>query len=169
MLRDPGAAGGVGHLAVQIAKHLGAHVIGTAQAHRHHWLRRLGADEVIDYRTERFEQVIADVDVVLDLVGGADQTSTRSLDALRPGGTFIQVAPGVPAELPALAAAKAIRVTPAILVDPDGPGLRRLAALADSGQLSVQVEKVFALDEAAAAHRLGETDHVAGKLVLQVG
>ncbi|MBB2946358.1 NADPH:quinone reductase-like Zn-dependent oxidoreductase [Actinoplanes lutulentus] len=163
------AAGGVGHLAVQIAKHLGAHVIGTARAHRHDLLRRLGADEVIDYSTQRFEQVVTDVDVVVDLVGDAvDQTSTRSLAVLRPGGTFIQVAPRVSPELPRLAADREIRVTPAILVDADGPGLRRLGALADSGNLSVLVEKVFPLEDAAEAHRLGETDHVAGKLVLQV-
>jgi NADPH:quinone reductase-like Zn-dependent oxidoreductase len=163
------AAGGVGHLAVQIAKHLGAHVIGTARAHRHDLLRRLGADEVIDYSTERFEHVVEEVDVVLDLVGDTvDQTSTRSLTVLRPGGTFIQVAPGVSPELPRLAAQRQIKVTPAILVDADGPGLRRLGALADGGRLSVLVAKVFPLAEAAEAHRLGETDHVAGKLVLQV-
>jgi len=163
------AGGGVGHLAVQIAKHLGAHVIGTARAHRHDQLRRLGADELIDYTTERFEDVAKDIDVVVDLVGGdAGQTSIRSLDVLRPGGTFLQVAPGVPPELRELAAQRQIQVTPAILVDPDGPGLRRLAALADNGELSVIIEKVFALEQAADAHRLAEQNHLTGKLVLQV-
>jgi NADPH:quinone reductase-like Zn-dependent oxidoreductase len=163
------AAGGVGHLAVQIAKHLGAHVIGTARASRHDQLHRRGAGQLIDHTTERFDDIAKNIDVVMDLVGGAAaQTSIRSLNLLRPGGTFLQVAPGTPPQLPELAAQRQIRLTPALLVDPDGPGLRRLGALADNGELTVIVERVFPLDQAAEAHRLGEQNHVAGKLVLQI-
>ncbi|WP_307836594.1 NADP-dependent oxidoreductase [Paractinoplanes durhamensis] len=161
--------GGVGHLAVQIAKHLGAHVIATARAPRHDWLRELGADEVVDYTAVRFEDAIDPVDVVIDLVGdGYDRTSTRSLDVLEKNGLFVQVAPIVPPDLAAKAGDRQIRVTPAILVDPDGPGLNRLANLADSGELVVAVEKTFPLEQAAQAHRLGEQNHVTGKLVLTI-
>src|SRR5688572_18602598 len=90
------AAGGVGHFAVQFAKHLGAHVIGTARAEKHDWLRSLGADELVDYTAVRFEDAVRDVDVVIDLVGdGQDTTSTRSLKTLRTGGTIIAVPSGV--------------------------------------------------------------------------
>ncbi|MFB9686781.1 NADP-dependent oxidoreductase [Amycolatopsis plumensis] len=160
------AAGGVGHLAVQLAKHIGAHVIGTARARHHEWLRSLGADELVDYSAVQFEEVVADVDLVIDLVGS---TAVRSLSVLRRGGVLVRVAPGSPLELLEQAAQRGVRVSPEILVAPDGPGLRRLAGLVDEGKLSVEVEKTFPLTEAAAAHRLGEENHVAGKLVLRVG
>ncbi|HVV24298.1 MAG TPA: NADP-dependent oxidoreductase, partial [Pseudonocardiaceae bacterium] len=83
------ASGGVGHLAVQIAKALGAHVIGTASAANHPVLTELGADELVDYRTTRFEDVVGTVDVVLDLVGG--ETGLRSIPVLGEGGLLISV------------------------------------------------------------------------------
>src|SRR6185369_156919 len=84
------AAGGVGHLAVQIARSLGAHVIGTASASKHEVLRELGADELIDYREQDFERAARDVDVVIDAIGG-DYTA-RSLRTLRPGGILVSLA-----------------------------------------------------------------------------
>lgn len=90
------AAGGVGHFAVQFAKHLGAHVIGTASAAKHDWLSSLGADELIDYTAVRFEDAVRDIDVVIDLIGDEhDATSTRSLKTLRPGGLLVAVPSGV--------------------------------------------------------------------------
>lgn len=90
------AAGGVGHFAVQFAKHLGAYVIGTAREAKHDWLRSLGADELVDYTAVRFEDAVKDVDVVIDLIGdGVEETSTRSLETLRPGGTLVAVPSGV--------------------------------------------------------------------------
>ncbi|WP_406002471.1 NADP-dependent oxidoreductase [Streptomyces sp. NBC_00829] len=162
------AAGGVGHFAVQFAKHLGARVIGTARAEKHDWLRSLGADELVDYTAVRFEDAIDDVDVVLDLVGdGQDATSTRSLRTLRPGGTIVAVPSGVSAELLETARSQGLRALP-YLVEPDGDGLAKIAALIDKGAVSVEVEDVLPLAEAAEAHRRGEQGRTRGKLVLRV-
>ena len=161
------AAGGVGHLAVQFAKHLGAHVIATASSARHAWLKELGADEVIDYTAVRFEAVAREVDVVIDLVGDAhDRTGLRSLDVLRPEGLLVAIPAGVSPELAEAAQARGVRVTP-FLVEPDGPALSRIAELIDAGQVLVEVEEVFPLEQAAEAHIRGEHGRTRGKLVLR--
>ncbi|MEU3365421.1 NADP-dependent oxidoreductase [Streptomyces pseudogriseolus] len=160
------AAGGVGHLAVQFARHLGAHVIATASAARHPWLKDLGADETIDYTTTPFEEAASGVDVVVDLVGDEhDRTSTRALKTLSPGGLLIAVPSGVSPALAAAAEEAGVRAT-GFLVEPDGPALARIADLIDAGEVSVEVEKTFPLAEAAAAHAHGEAGHTRGKLVL---
>ena len=162
------AAGGVGHFAVQFARHLGAHVIGTASARRHDWLATLGAHELVDYAEVRFEDVVRDVDLVLDLVGdGHDRTSTRSLGVIRPGGLLVAVPSGVSAELAAAAEARGVRASP-IAVEPDGPALARIAALIDAGDVVVEVEDVFSLAQAGQAHARGEPGRTRGKLVLSV-
>ncbi|WP_043624852.1 NADP-dependent oxidoreductase [Nonomuraea candida] len=162
------AAGGVGHLAVGIARHAGAYVIGTARAAKHDWLRSLGADEVIDYTTTRFEDAVRDVDVVIDLVGdGHDRTSTRSLRVLRPGGLLVAMPSGVAPELLGQAREQGVRAT-GILVEPDGAALARIGALIDEGELTVEVEEVFPLAGAAEAHRRGEQGRTRGKIVLGV-
>ncbi|MFF5206923.1 NADP-dependent oxidoreductase [Streptosporangium sp. NPDC000396] len=162
------AAGGVGHLAVQFARHLGAHVIGTASAAKHEWLRDLGADELIDYTTGRFEDAVRDVDVVIDLVGDEhDATSTRSLDVLRPGGLLVAVPSGVSPELLDHAHTRGLNATP-FLVEPDGPALTRIASLIDQGEVTVEVEDVLPLAQAAVAHQRGEQGRTRGKLVLHV-
>jgi NADPH:quinone reductase-like Zn-dependent oxidoreductase len=163
------AAGGVGHFAVQMARHLGAHVIGTASAAKADLLGRLGVDEHVDYTSVRFEDVIAPVDVVLDLVGDMhDATTSRSLSVLRPGGVLVSIAPGAAPDLPERAAGLGVRVSPPILVEPDGAGLETIAGLIDQGAIEVLVEEVFPLEDAAAAHRLGDSGRVSGKLVLSV-
>ncbi|KIZ17569.1 NADP-dependent oxidoreductase [Streptomyces natalensis] len=162
------AAGGVGHFAVQFARHLGAHVIATASAARHPWLKELGANESIDYTTTRFEDAVADVDVVIDLVGDAhDQTSTRSLKVLRPGGLLVAIPAGVSPELAQAAEAAGARVTP-FLVEPDGAALTAIAGLIDAGEVTVEVEETFPLEQAGAAHARGEAGRTRGKLVLIV-
>ncbi|MGR6920462.1 NADP-dependent oxidoreductase [[Actinomadura] parvosata] len=162
------AAGGVGHLAVQIARNAGAYVIGTASAPKHDWLRSIGADEVIDYTATRFEDAVRDVDVVIDLVGdGHDRTSTRSLEVLRPGGLLVAVPSGVAPELIGRARERGVRAT-GILVEPDGAALARIAELIDKGELDVEVEDVFPLADAAEAHRRGEQGRNRGKIVLNV-
>ncbi|WP_078877700.1 NADP-dependent oxidoreductase [Streptomyces sp. 150FB] len=162
------AGGGVGHFAVQIAKHLGAHVIGTAGAAKHDWLRSLGADELVDYTKVRFEDVVSDVDVVIDLVGdGHDSTSTRSLKTLRPGGIIVPVPSGGSPELLDTARDQGLRAT-AFLVEPDGTALARIADLIDAGAVRVEVEEVLPLEKAAEAHRRGEQGRTRGKLVLHV-
>ncbi|MEV5330024.1 NADP-dependent oxidoreductase [Nonomuraea fastidiosa] len=162
------AAGGVGHFAVQFARHLGAHVIGTARAARHSWLKELGAEETIDYTTTRFEDVAEDVDVVIDLIGdGQDRTSTRSLRTLRRGGLLVAVPGGVSPELAEAAEEAGVR-TSAYLVEPDGPALATIAGLIDAGHVRVEVEETFPLEQAAKAHERGETGRTRGKLVLTV-
>ncbi|GAA2715017.1 NADP-dependent oxidoreductase [Actinoplanes palleronii] len=160
------AAGGVGHFAVQFAKHLGAHVIGTSRAANHEWLRTLGADEVIDYSTTRFEEAAKDVDVVLDLVGDVG-TGVRSVAALAPGGLLIAIPAGVAPAVAEAAEAARVRAVP-FLVEPDGPALATIAGLIDAGQVHVEVAAVLPLAEAAEAHRLMATGRTRGKLVLEI-
>ncbi|MCU7826862.1 NADP-dependent oxidoreductase [Kitasatospora sp. DSM 101779] len=155
------AAGGVGHFAVQIAKARGAYVIGTASAGKHDLVRELGADEMVDYRAVRFEDVVSDIDVVLDGLGG--ETAERSLTVLRNGGRLITL-PGpddVPATRDGVRAAW-------VLVEPDHLGLREIAALVERGALKPVVETVLPLAEAAKAHEIGEQGRTTGKIVLTV-
>ncbi|WP_413811776.1 NADP-dependent oxidoreductase [Streptomyces sp. OE57] len=163
------AAGGVGHFAVQFARHLGATVVGTARASRHEWLGRLGAAELIDYTEQRFEDTVENIDVVIDLLGEEhDATSTRSLEVLKKGGLLVAVPGGVSPELREAADARAVRTSP-FLVEPDGAALTTIAGLIDRGAVEVEVEDVFPLEEAARAHRQGEDGHTRGKLVLRTG
>lgn len=155
------AAGGVGHLAVQVAKSLGAHVTGTASAANHAMLRDLGADELIDYTTADFT-AIEPVDVVLDPVSG--DYSARSLSVLRPGGTLVSLLP-FGAEVPAQAAGHGVRAE-LMLVEADHQGMTSLGALVTGGRLRPVIAATFPLADAAKAHELGEGRHVAGKLVL---
>ncbi|WP_030655661.1 zinc-binding dehydrogenase [Streptomyces virginiae] len=155
------AAGGVGHLAVQIAKARGAYVIGTASAAKHDVLRELGADELIDYRSVDFAEAVADVDVVLDALGG--DTAERSLKVLKPGGHLVSL-PG-PDSVPA--GADGVNAS-WVLVDPDLGGLQAIAELADKGLLKPLVETVLPLAEAARAHEIGEQGRTTGKIVLTV-
>lgn len=159
------ASGGVGHLAVQIAKALGAHVIGTASAANHAVLTELGADELVDYRTTRFEDVVRDVDVVLDLVGG--DTGVRSIQVLAHDGLLIVVPSSASAEVLEAARRHDVRAT-GILVEPDQVGLDGLVDLVRQGKLTVLVTERFPLAKAAAAHELAERGHPAGKIVITV-
>jgi NADPH:quinone reductase-like Zn-dependent oxidoreductase len=159
------AAGGVGSLAVQIAKQRGAHVIGTARAADHAYLAELGADEAIDYTTTDVGATVRDVDVILDLVGG--RTGREALPALRDGGLIVNVPSG--SDLPPLEAdaGDRVRVT-SFLVEPDRMGMEAIAAMAGAGTLRARVGRTFPLAEAAAAHALGESGAADGKLVLTV-
>ncbi|MFI7226868.1 NADP-dependent oxidoreductase [Nonomuraea angiospora] len=160
------AAGGVGHLAVQIAKARGAYVIGTASAAKHEFLRGLGADELIDYRNEDFAEVVRDVDVVLETIGG--DYGLRSLRTLRKGGTIVSlVLSDLSPELHRQAAELGIR-SEGMLVEPDHAAMRALAALVEAGRLRVEIAAALPLAEAAKAHELGETNRVTGKIVLTV-
>lgn len=159
-----GAAGGVGHLAVQIARARGANVIATARAEQADFLARLGVQRTIDYRHERFEELVSDLDAAIDFTGSQGE---RTLPVLRPGGILISVPSGVPEELLAAAKRERKRAT-GILVEPDPVGLAGLSHLVEDGRLEVQVERVFALEEVADAHRLAEGSHGGGKIVLRV-
>lgn len=159
------AAGGVGHVAVQIAKARGAHVIGTASAGKHEFLRGLGADEVIDYRETDFTEAVKDVDVVLDTLGG--ETSVRSLRVLRPGGVVVSILPVGSDEFGAEAERLGVRAV-RMLLDADRAGMQAIADLVEQGKLRPEIAGTFPLADAAQAHALGETGRTTGKLVLTV-
>lgn len=159
------AAGGVGHLAVQIAKSRGAEVIGTASAPRHDFVRSLGADEVVDYTSVDFADVVRDVDVVLDTIG--EDYQLRSLRTLKRGGTMVSTVPRAAEGLFERAAELGVRAE-LILVEADHAGMLAIADLVERGQLRATIAGTFPLDRAAEAHRLGETGRTAGKLVLTV-
>lgn len=159
------AAGGVGHVAVQIAKAHGAYVIGTASAPKHDLLRELGADEVVDYRTTDVAEAVDGVDMVLDPLGG--ETRARSVGLLRPGGTLVSLLSGGTPEEAARAAERGVR-TATMLVEADHAGMNAVADLVAAGALRPRVEATFPLAEAAAAHTLGETGRTTGKIVLEV-
>jgi NADPH:quinone reductase-like Zn-dependent oxidoreductase len=155
-----GAAGGVGHLAVQIAKAHGAWVAGTASAPKHEFLAGLGTDETIDYAREEIADRVRGVDVVLDAVGG--ETGLGALPAMCDGGVLVTVSGSA---VPSLREAAGGRVrVEGILVEPDRVGMEGLAAM----RLRPHVEATFPLAEAADAHRLGEAGRTRGKLVLTV-
>lgn len=159
-----GAGGGVGHLAVQIAAARGARVFGTARAEQASTLTKLGLERTIDYRSERFEEELADLDAVIDLTGGYGE---RSLEVLRPGGILVSVPSGTDPGLQEQAKRMNRRAT-GILVEPDPVGLEGLCHLIEDGHLQVLVDEVFELDDVIAAHRYAEASHGAGKVVLRV-
>lgn len=161
-------AGGVGHFAVQFASFFGAHVIATGSTRNSGWLRELGASEVIDYSTTRFEDAVSNVDVVIDLIGNvADDTGTRSLAALKPGGLIVNIPTGSWPTFAKDAAAAGVRGT-GYRVPADGATLAVISRLLESGDVRVYVDQVFDLDRAAAAHTALETGHTRGKIVLKV-
>lgn len=161
-------SGGVGHFAVQFAAYFGAHVIATGSPRNLEWLRELGAAEVVDHTSTRFEDVVDTVDVVIDLIGNvSDDTGTRSLDVLRPGGLLIEVPTGAWPEFREAAAARGIRSTDFKTI-PDGGALATIGRLLDSGAVRVYIERVFELGEAGEAHATIEHGHTRGKVVLRV-
>jgi NADPH:quinone reductase-like Zn-dependent oxidoreductase len=156
------AAGGVGHLAVQLAKWKGAHVIGTASARNADFLREIGVDEVVDYTAAPFETIVHPVDVVLDCVGG--DISERSAKVLKPGGFLSWIAGGLSKERIAELGIRA----GGILVHVDGEELAAIGTLIDTGYIKPFVEQVFPLSEAPKAHEAIETGRTRGKIVLSV-
>jgi len=159
------AAGGVGHVAVQIAKALGAYVIGTASAGKHDFLRGIGVDEAIDYQGVDFTEAVRDVDVVLDTIGG--ETAVRSLRVLRPGGVVVSILPVGSDEFPEEAERLGVRAV-RMLVDADHSGMTAIADLVEAGKLRATIAETFPLADAAKAHALGDTGRTTGKLVLLV-
>ena len=155
-----GGAGGVGHLAVQFARHAGAHVIVTAAGRDLDFVRELGADEALDYHGEPFEQRVKDIDVVFDLVGG--DTQERSFKVLRRGGIIVSTL-GEPSQ----DKAKEFDVRVAgYMAQADAGQLARVGQLIDDGQVRVNVARQFAMQDAAAAQDFLENEHVRGKVAL---
>jgi NADPH:quinone reductase-like Zn-dependent oxidoreductase len=158
-----GAAGGVGHFAVQLAKWKGAHVIAVASGRHEQFLRKLGADEFIDYTRTQAADVVSGVDLVIDTVGGPD--SSRFLTVLKRGGTMLPVffAQYDPEETARLG----ITVSN-IQVRSNGPQLAEVSRLFDAGKLQVGVDSTYPLPEAASAHTRAAQGHIQGKIVLTV-
>jgi NADPH:quinone reductase-like Zn-dependent oxidoreductase len=157
-----GGAGGVGHFAIQFARLRGAEVITTARREDAEFLRELGADQVIDYRDEKFEDEVEDVDLVLDLIGGKIQD--RSWSVLKKGGRLISVLGEPSAEKARKFGVKA----KGFMAQPKTAQLAEMAGLIDAGQVKVVVERVHPLQEAAQAQDELEHDHIRGKVVLEL-
>jgi NADPH:quinone reductase-like Zn-dependent oxidoreductase len=157
-----GGAGGVASFAIQLAKHIGAHVITTASAANRDYVRSLGADEVIDYNAQDFTKVVSGCDAVFDTVGG--DVAVRSFSVLRPGGRAAFIASGNTA--PATPRSDVVSLRPK--VGRDRTHLERTAALATSGAVRVPQITLYALSQAAQAHAVSEGRHLRGKLVFKV-
>jgi NADPH:quinone reductase-like Zn-dependent oxidoreductase len=157
-----GAAGGVGSFAVQLAAGLGARVTATARGRDRDFVTKLGAQKVVDYTNERFEDHVDGVDVVLDLVGG--QTQARSWSVLRPGGVLVSVSAPPDARQ---AAAHGVRGV-FFIVEPNRAQLETIARLIDTGRLSPAVDRVVSLADTRAAYEALRTEHRRGKVVIHV-
>jgi NADPH:quinone reductase-like Zn-dependent oxidoreductase len=156
------ASGGVGSFAVQFGKWKGAHVIGTTSAKHVNQVRQLGADEVIDYRAAQFEEMVHDVDLVLDTIGG--NTQERSWRVLKRGGLLVSVV-----QPPAQDKAAAHGVRGVFMVSQArGDQLAQIADLVVSGRVKIIVETVLPLDQARKAQELSQSGHAGGKIVLRV-
>ncbi|MEH2417608.1 NADP-dependent oxidoreductase [Nostoc sp.] len=158
-----GASGGVGSLAVQLAKAKGAYVIGTASGRNEDFVRNLGADEFVDYTKQNFEAVVKDVDVVFDAVGG--DTFEKAFKTLKKGG-FLVTSVAFPSEEKAQEfGVKAARVQ----CKPNVDQLAAISALVDEGRLKAHVATVLPLVEVKKAFQLSESGRTRGKIVLQIG
>jgi NADPH:quinone reductase-like Zn-dependent oxidoreductase len=157
-----GAAGGVGHLAVQFAKHAGAHVIGIGSARNRDFVLGLGADEYVDYTQQDVGEAVADVDVALDAVGG--ETTETLVSVVREGGILVTIASAPPE---ASAQQRGVRAE-LLLMSPDSKSMEGIAALVADGEVRVELPEVLALTEVRRAHELSESGHARGKIVLTV-
>lgn len=157
-----GASGGVGTLAVQLAKWKGAYVIGTASTKNVAFLKELGADRVIDYKNEDFSEQLGYVDLVFDTIGG--EVQAKSLKILKPGGILVST---VGIKAPEAMKAKGITGV-AYMSQPYGDQLQELAKLIDAGYVKPVVSKILPLKDAEEAHRISEEGHTRGKIVLLV-
>ena len=155
-------AGGVGSVAVQLAKWRGARVIATASDYNHDFLRELGVDVAVDYRNQRFEDFAQDVDVILDPIGG--ETQVRSLQILKQGGTLVSIV-GLTPE--GRNPSRDINVT-SILVAPNGEQLSQIGDLIESGILEPIVSYRFSLEQGPQAHEQSQTRRTRGKIVFEI-
>lgn len=161
-----GASGGVGHLAVQIAKHFGAYVIGISSGKNRDFVLSLGADEHVDYTAENFKTTLKDIDIVLDTIQGA--TLLDSVDVVRSKGMIVTLpSPEIPAEVKTKADEKQVYVE-FMMVASKQETILAIAQLLEAEILKPHIDKAFAFDEIGLAHRALETNHVVGKVVVNV-
>lgn len=157
------AAGGVGHYAVQLSKHLGAWVAGTASGRNKEFIMELGADLHINYEEENFETLLHDIDFVLDTIGG--ELTGRSFNVLKPGGTIICIPSGTSEDISEKAAARGLNGYH-FRVNSDGGHMKEIASLLSQGLLKSYVSQTFSFDEIRDAHLQIETGKTRGKIVL---
>jgi NADPH:quinone reductase-like Zn-dependent oxidoreductase len=157
-----GGSGGVGHFAIQFAKARGAYVITTVSAQHVDFVRGLGADEVIDYKTQRFEDVVKDVDLVYDLIAG--QTQERSFAVLKRGGILVSTLAEPSQEKARAAGVRALRYT----CKENGGELEEIGRLIDEGKVKPKIARTYGLAEAASAMDFVEQGHTEGKVVLKI-
>ena len=157
-----GAAGGVGHLGVQFAKHAGARVIGTGSSRNRDFVLGLGADEYVDYTQQDVGEAVSAIDVAFDTVGG-DTTQTL-VATLRDGGILVTIANAPPEEMARARGARA----ELLVMSPNAEQLARIAELVASGEVRVEISEVLPLTEVQRAHELSESGHTRGKIVLTV-
>jgi NADPH:quinone reductase-like Zn-dependent oxidoreductase len=156
-------AGGVGHLAIQFAKIKDLYVAGTASGRNQEYLKQLGCDLPINYETTRFEDVVHDFDAVIESMGG--DVRTRSWKVLKKGGILVALIGPPPSEEDA----KTHGVRASIIWGQmNASQLAEIAKLADAGKVRPEIAAVFPLRDAAKAHQMSETEHVRGKIVIQV-
>lgn len=165
-----GASGGVGSFAVQFAKAKGAYVIGVASTSNVAYLKELGADEVIDYKTQKFDELLSDIDVVLDAVPHRDNNERlRAVKVLREGGIMASVNIDFPFNeevTQALAQKNATGQVYGVQMRQDW--LQEIAQLIDEGKVKITISKIYPLEQVAEAHRESETWRVRGKLILEI-
>jgi NADPH:quinone reductase-like Zn-dependent oxidoreductase len=160
-----GAAGGVGHYAVQIARHIGAYVIATSSEENKDFVLSLGANEHIDYKAQRFEEIAKDIDFVLDTVSA--ENSERSLGVLKKGGTLITTA-GLSDATKEKAKARGIFAL-GMFVQSAGEDMQHIAQLLEEGEMRSEIMKVFPMAQMADAHLQIETRKTRGKVVVVTG
>jgi len=157
-----GAAGGVGHFAVQFAKHAGARTIGTGSSRNRDFVLGLGADEYIDYTSQDVAQAVNGVDVAFDTVGG--DTTLSLLSTLRDGGVLVTIAGAAPEQAAAERGVRAER----LVMSPSSEQLARIAELIAAGDVRVEIAQTYPLAEVQRAHELSESGHTSGKIILTV-
>jgi NADPH:quinone reductase-like Zn-dependent oxidoreductase len=158
-----GAAGGVGHFAVQFAKLAGARVIGTGSSRNREFVLGLGVEEYVDYTQQDVAEAVSGVDVAFDTVGG--ETTQTLLPTVREGGILVTIAGAPPEEE---ARARGVRAE-LLVMSPSSEQLARLAELVAAGDVRVEISQVVPLAEAQRAHELSESGHTRGKIILTVG
>jgi NADPH:quinone reductase-like Zn-dependent oxidoreductase len=157
-----GASGGVGTFAIQFAKWMGAYIIGTASEKNSAFLKELGADEVIDYQKEHFEEKLKDIDVVFDTIGG--ETQIKSLAVLKPGGILVSTV-GIKDQ----EALKAKNIQGVQYMAQSIPAdLKQIAELIDAGKIKPIISEIMPLTDIIKAHQLSEAGHTRGKIVITV-
>lgn len=157
------ASGGVGSFAVQIAKYLGAHVIASASGSKKHYVKHLGADEFIDYKTQDFRQLVNDVDIVLAAVGGQENL-IHSLQVIKEKGRLVSTLDELDANTKIPNGIHFSRMW----VKPDGNDLRKISELIEAQKISVHLDAIYPLEDVQIAHQRSEAGKAVGKIVLNI-